>query len=98
MTSLDNDSIDIDYLAKLARIELSENERQEMQSRLKTIIKYLEKLNTVDFSNVEAMAHPLPSYNVWEDDIPEPCLTPEEVLFNAPQSRDNQIVVPKTVE
>lgn len=92
------DSIDIDYLANLARIELSEKESQELKLRLGTIIKYLEKLNSVDMSNVEATAHTLPSYNVWEEDEPIVPFSPEQALMNAPKSKDNQIVVPKTVE
>lgn len=92
------DRIDVNYLANLARIEISEEEGQEMERRLQTILKYLEKLNTVDMSNVEAMAHTLPAYNVWEGDEPSIPFTPEEALMNAPKSKDNQIVVPKTVE
>lgn len=93
-----SDLIDVNYLANLARIELSEAESQEMKSRLETIIKYLEKLNSVDVSNVDATAHTLPSYNVWEEDEPIIPFTPEMALMNAPKSKDNQIVVPKTVE
>lgn len=93
-----SDSIDVDYLANLARIELSGEESEEMKSRLETIIKYLEKLNSVDVSGVEATAHTLPSYNVWEEDEPIIPFTPEQALMNAPKSKDNQIVVPKTVE
>lgn len=93
-----SDSIDVGYLANLARIELSTEESQEMKSRLETIIKYLEKLNSVDVSNVEATAHTLPSYNIWEEDEPIIPFTPKEALMNAPKSKDNQVVVPKTVE
>lgn len=93
-----SDSIDVHYLANLARIELSDKESQELKSRLETIIKYLEKLNSVDVTNVEATAHTLPSYNVWEDDEPIIPFTPEQALMNAPKSKHNQVVVPKTVE
>lgn len=99
MTQIKNtEDFDVQYLANLARIELSEKEVQEMQNRLRSIIHYLDKLNTIDVSDIEATAHTLPAYNVWEEDNPSPLWPPEEALMNAPKIKNNQIVVPKTVE
>lgn len=92
------DSINVDYLANLARIELTEEEKISIKSRLESIIQYLDKLDSADISDVEPTAHAIPSFNVWEEDEPITPFTVEQALMNAPQKKDNQIVVPKTVE
>ena len=99
MTKKENkDSIDVDYLANLARIELTAQEKESIHSRLISIIQYLHKLDAADISNVQPTAHAIPAFNIWEDDEPIIPLTPEQALMNAPQKKDNQVVVPKTVE
>lgn len=92
------DSINIDYLANLARIDLTDQEKQEMKSRLEIIIQYFEKLDKADLTNIEPTAHPFLSFNVWEDDEPIVPFTPAQALMNAPKKKNNQVVVPKTVE
>jgi aspartyl-tRNA(Asn)/glutamyl-tRNA(Gln) amidotransferase subunit C len=91
--------IDIDYVAKLARIELREDEKQRLGRQLDDILGYFEKLNAVDVDGVEPTAHAFAVENVWrEGDEPGPVFTPEQALAQAPESRDNQVVVPKVVE
>lgn len=90
--------IDIDYVARLARIDLTEEEKQTFTTQLADILAYVEKLNTVDVSSVEPMAHAFPLENVLDADIPHDPLPVEEALRNAPARRDNQVVVPKVVE
>lgn len=92
------DSIDVDYLSRLARIELTESEKESIKSRLESIIQYINKLDSIDLSHVEPTAHAIPSFNVWDNDEPIVPFSPEKALMNAPQKKDNQIVVPKTVE
>lgn len=92
------DSIDVDYLSRLARIELTENEKESIKSRLESIIQYINKLDSVDLSHVEPTAHAIPSFNVWDNDETIEPFSPEKALMNAPQKKHNQIVVPKTVE
>lgn len=91
-------SIDVDYLAQLARIELTAQEKDSIQSRLVSIIQYFDKLDAADLGDVEPMAHATPLFNIWQDDEPTTPFTPQQALMNAPQKKDNQIVVPKTVE
>lgn len=94
----DTEKIDIDYVANLARIQLSQDEKEKFSEQLGDVLKYFEKLNEVDVSDVEPMAHAFDHYNVWRnDDVGEP-LAVEEALKNAPSQRQNQIVVPKVVE
>ncbi len=93
-----SDKIDIDYVAKLARLDLSEEEKQTFTAQLGDILGYVDKLSDVDVSGVEPMAHAFPLENVLDEDEPREPLTVVEALRNAPAQRDNQIVVPKVVE
>ncbi len=91
--------IDIDYVANLARIDLSDDEKQRLGRQLGDILGYFEKLNAVDVEGVEPTAHAFAVENVWrEGDEPGPVFTPEDAVAQAPESRDNQVVVPKVVE
>jgi aspartyl-tRNA(Asn)/glutamyl-tRNA(Gln) amidotransferase subunit C len=91
--------IDIDYVANLARIELTEEEKAKLGSQLDDILGYFEKLNAVDVEGVEPMAHAHSVTNVWrEGDQPGLVFDPEVLMKMAPESRDNQVVVPKVVE
>lgn len=91
--------IDIDYVANLARIDLSDDEKSKLGTQLDDILGYFDKLNTVDVTGVEPMAHAHRIFNAWrEGDEPGPTYAPEVLLNMAPEQRDNQVVVPKVVE
>ena len=91
--------IDIDYVANLARLELSNEEKKKLGAQLNDILGYFEKLNTVDVEDVEPMAHAHPVFNVWrEGDESGETYSPEVLMQMAPEQRENQIVVPKVVE
>ena len=94
----DTSKIDINYVAQLARIELSKDEKEHYSSQLEQILEYCEKINKVDVSTVEPMAHAFPLYNVLQEDEEGPCFTPKEALMNAPAQRNNQVIVPKVVD
>ncbi len=90
--------IDIDYVANLARIALTGDERKLFSGQLEEVLTYIEKLNTVDVEGVEPTAHAIPVTNVWRNDEPLPGLSQEDAVRNAPVSRDGMFVVPKVVE
>mgnify|MGYP002524678307 FL=1 len=94
----DKNTIDIDYVAKLARIELTDDEKAKYSAQLGQILEYFKKLSEVDVEGVEPSAHAHSIYNVWRDDVPTPAMSVEDALMNAPAKRDNQIVVPKVVD
>ena len=98
MTEPDNQPIDIDYVANLARIALTPEEKTLFTDQLGDVLTYIKKLQSVDVSGVEPMAHASPVFNVWREDEPEASLPPEVALRNAPAQRDQQVVVPKVVE
>ena len=91
-------NIDIDYVANLSRLTLTDEEKKLFASQLEDILEHFEKLNEIDVENEEPMAHAFPVYNVLGEDEASPTLTPEEALANAPKQRDQQLVVPKVVD
>ena len=90
--------LNIDHVAKLARLALTAEEKAMYATQLGDVLAYIETLKEVDVSGVEPTAHAFPLYNVWREDKAEPGLPVEKVLMNAPAQRDNMIVVPKVVE
>jgi aspartyl-tRNA(Asn)/glutamyl-tRNA(Gln) amidotransferase subunit C len=90
--------IDIDYVANLARLALTAQEKETFSRQLGDVLHYIEKLREVDVAQVEPTAHAFPVFNVWADDAPQPGLPVEVALQNAPAQRDNMIVVPIVVE
>lgn len=91
--------IDIDYVANLARLDMSDEQKAKLGSQLDDILGYFDKLNAVDVEGVEPMAHAHRVANVWrEGDEPGETYAPEVLMSMAPESRDNQVVVPKVVE
>ena len=94
----DTTHIDIDYLARLARLELSEDERARFSAQLEEILRHFESIRNVDVDNVEPTAHAVPLFNVWGEDCATPPIDRAEALRNAPEARDGQFVVPKVVD
>ena len=90
--------IDIDYTAKLARINLTQEEKTKFSGQLDSIIGYIEKLEELDTNGVEPTAHPHPVENVWQEDVVKSSLPVEEALKNAPAQRNNMVVVPKVID
>jgi aspartyl-tRNA(Asn)/glutamyl-tRNA(Gln) amidotransferase subunit C len=90
--------LDIDHLARLARLALTPEEKERFSAQLGDILAYVEHLKEVDVAGVEPSAHAYAVYNVWREDVPGEALPVEKALLNAPAQRDNMIVVPKVVE
>lgn len=90
--------IDIDYVAKLARIELTDDEKTTYSRQLGQILEYFERLSKIDVSGVEPSAHAHAIYNVMRDDVETPAMSVSDALMNAPASHENQVCVPKVVD
>jgi aspartyl-tRNA(Asn)/glutamyl-tRNA(Gln) amidotransferase subunit C len=91
-------NLNLDYVANLARLALTEPEKARFAQQLGDILHYVEKLKQVDVSGVEPMAHASPVFNVWEPDVSRPGLAVDAALRNAPAQREHMVVVPKVVE
>ena len=90
--------LDVGYVSKLARLNLSDEETRLFQKQLADVLKYAEKLREVDVSHVEAAAHAVPMFNVFREDESHPWLTAEEALSNAPYTANQLFIVTKVVE
>lgn len=90
--------LDVGYVARLARINLTENEAEIFQKQLEDVLKYVAKLRQVDVSGIDAVAHAIPILNVFREDAARQWFTPEEALSNAPRQANGFFVVPKVVE
>jgi aspartyl-tRNA(Asn)/glutamyl-tRNA(Gln) amidotransferase subunit C len=88
----------LDHVANLARINLTPEEKERFAAQIGDVLTYIAQLNEVDVTGVEPTAHAFPVVNVWAADVPEPGLSVEDALRNAPQKSDNMFVVPRVVE
>ena len=89
---------DVRKVALLSRLQL-EAEELDLQTRhLNDLIVQFEKLQELDVSDIEPTSHSIPMYNVMREDEVRPSLPREEILANAPESRDGFFIVPRIVE
>ncbi len=88
----------VEKVAKLARLELSEAEVQEFTGQLSAILDYVAKMNELDTTNVEPLAHCLPISNVFREDVVKESLGTDKTLANAPQRDGSFFKVPKILE
>ena len=93
-----NSNLDVAYVARLARINLTEDESKTFQKQLHDVLKYVEKLRQLDVTGIDAAAHALPAFNVFREDAPRDWFTAKQALSNAPRQANGLFVVPKVVE
>jgi aspartyl-tRNA(Asn)/glutamyl-tRNA(Gln) amidotransferase subunit C len=92
------DEVQVRKVAKLARLELSEEEIEEFTVQLSAILDYVEKMNELDTADVEPLAHCLPISNVLRADSVKASLGTEKTLANAPQRDGEFFKVPKILD
>lgn len=92
-----NDEL-ITYLEKLAKVELTNEEREQCSTDLQDIVSYMDVLSELDTQGIEPLSHSFPVTNVMRGDEVKPSLNRDDVLKNAPQVKDGFFSVPKTVE
>jgi aspartyl-tRNA(Asn)/glutamyl-tRNA(Gln) amidotransferase subunit C len=90
--------IDVAHVAKLARLDLTEEETKLFQAQLGRVLEYAEKLREPDTSHVEVAAHAVPIFNIFREDEPRAGFTAEEALGNAPLQANGLFIVTKVVE
>jgi len=89
---------EVEQVAKLARLELSEDEKAIFARQLSAILSYMDQLKTLDTGGVEPTATVLPTDNVFRDDQVRPSLPQEAALANAPDQADGFFRVPRILE
>ncbi|MCR5292761.1 MAG: Asp-tRNA(Asn)/Glu-tRNA(Gln) amidotransferase subunit GatC [Eubacterium sp.] len=86
----------IEYVGILAKLELSEEEKQAAKKDMSEMLDYVNKLNELDVSGVEPMSHSFPITNVMRDDVVTNGDDSENMLKNAPEKSEDSYIVPKT--
>ena len=94
---MSSEKIDVRYVAKLARIALTEDEVQRFGAQLGDLLEHVDSLATLDVSAVAATAQVVESRNVERDDVVTPCLDREIVLAQAPQRAGAFFRVPRII-
>ena len=88
----------IEYVGILAKLELSDEEKEKAKSDMGRMLDYIDMLNQLDTSNVEPMCHIFAVNNVFREDVVVNGNDRETILKNAPEQKDGAFVVPKTFE
>lgn len=88
----------IEYVGILAKLELSDQEKEDAKKDMGKILDYIDKLNELDTSGVEPMSHVFPVNNVFREDVVVNGDDRENILKNAPEEKDGAFVVPKTFD
>jgi aspartyl-tRNA(Asn)/glutamyl-tRNA(Gln) amidotransferase subunit C len=90
--------MDVDYVAKLARIHLNDDKKKGLNEDLKRILQYIEQLNELDVSQVAPTSHVLNLENVFRKDKVNPSKVRDDLLKYAPASEGKYFKVPKVIE
>ncbi len=97
MANIINDET-IEYVGILAKLELSEEEREQAKSDMGRMLDYIDKLGELDTVGVPPMSHVFPVQNVFREDVVTNGDLREQMLSNAPKEKDGMFVVPRTFE
>jgi len=87
----------VEYIAKLAKISVSDEEKSKFVPQLSKIITYIEKLGELDTEGISPMSSVISTKNVSREDEPKPSMPRDEVLANAPSSQNGFFKVPKVI-
>ncbi|HVM10935.1 MAG TPA: Asp-tRNA(Asn)/Glu-tRNA(Gln) amidotransferase subunit GatC [Actinomycetota bacterium] len=90
--------IDIEHVARLARLALTPEELERFRTQLPMILEHAERVGEVAAQDVPPTGHPVPLTNVYREDEPRPSLAHEEALANAPETEDGRFKVPRITE
>jgi aspartyl-tRNA(Asn)/glutamyl-tRNA(Gln) amidotransferase subunit C len=89
---------DVEYVAKLARLEITEAEKQKFTAQLNDILLYIDQLNELDTTGVAPMSHAIAVTNAFREDRVVESLGTQKALANAPDARGEFFRVPKVIE
>lgn len=97
MTNIISDET-IEYVGILAKLELSDEEKEQAKSDMGRMLDYIDKLGELETADVEPMSHVFPVQNVFREDVVTNGDDRERLLSNAPQEKDGMFVVPRTFD
>ena len=88
---------DVEHVAKLARLEFTQEEKEKLVHELNDVLAYMEKLNELDTKHVEPLSHVNEVNNIFREDVVTPSYPREEMLKNAPDKNEEFFKVPKVI-
>ncbi|MDE7197936.1 MAG: Asp-tRNA(Asn)/Glu-tRNA(Gln) amidotransferase subunit GatC [Lachnospiraceae bacterium] len=88
----------IEYVGILAKLELSDQEKEQAKSDMGRMLDYIDKLGELDTADVEPMSHVFPVQNVFREDVVSNGDDRERLLSNAPQEKDGMFMAPRTFD
>ena len=88
----------IEYVGILAKLELSDEEKEQAKKDMSRMLDYIDKLNELDTEGVEPMSHIFPVNNMFREDVITNGNDRDDILSNAPAEKEGMFKVPKTIE
>jgi len=89
----------VDQIAKLALLDLKDEEKEKLAEQLNDILSYFKKLNDLDTSDIKPTIHPIVGLeNVFREDVPRDCLTNEEAIKNAQHKKEGYFKAPRILK
>ena len=88
---------EVEHVANLARLNLSEQELQKMTTQLDTILTYVDKLEKLDTENISPTTHAFSMTNAFREDVVTTSLSQREALANSPKENGDSFVVPRVI-
>lgn len=89
---------EVEHIAELAKLELSDSEKEQYREQLSSILEYVAMLQNLNTDDIPPTASVLPERSVLRKDLVQPPLSPEMVLVNAPDQKEQQFKVPIVME
>ena len=90
---------DVDKIANLARLELTDEEKSNLHSEMENIVNYVDMLSDLELDDIEPTAHAVPLTNVVRDDVEKKSFPRDDMLNNAPATIDEELIkVPQVIE
>ena len=88
----------IEYVGILAKLELSDEEKEQAKKDMGSMLDYIDKLGELDTENVEPMSHVFPVHNLFREDVVTNADMRDDILKNAPEEKNGMFMVPRTFE
>ena len=88
----------IEYVGILAKLELTDEEKENAKKDMGSMLDYIDKLGELDTEGIEPMSHVFPVQNVWREDVVTNGDDRDAILSNAPGEKDGMFEVPRTFD
>jgi len=88
---------EVEHVARLARLQISSEEKESLTEQMNRILLYMEKLNELDTMGVDPTSHVVDLHNAFRADAVKESLPREQTLDNAPEANEAEFVVPRVI-